>query len=61
MGRPTILPLPAFVVKTVFGEMGEEMLLGGVRALPSKLVKSGFEFEHPTIDEAIKSALEEEI
>ena len=61
MGRPTILPLPAFVVKAVFGEMGEEMLLGGVRALPSKLAKSGFEFEHATIDEAVKSALEEEI
>ena len=60
LGRPTILPLPSFAVSLAFGEMGEEMLLGGVRALPSKLLKSGFQFQHPTIEEAIQSAVEEE-
>jgi len=59
--RPTILPLPGFVVKTLFGEMGEEMLLGGVKAYPAKLLQSGFEFEHGTIDEAIVSAMNEKI
>lgn len=59
--RPTILPLPGFVVKTLFGEMGEEMLLGGVKAYPAKLVQSGFEFNHGTIDDAIESALNEKI
>jgi uncharacterized protein len=61
MNRPTILPLPAFAVSALFGEMGEEMLLGGVRATPSKLTASGFKFKHPTIQEALKSALEENI
>ena len=59
--RPTILPLPSFVVSLMFGEMGEEMLLGGVRSVPTKLLRSGFQFLHPTIDAAIKSALEEKI
>jgi len=59
--RPTILPLPSFAVSLLFGEMGEEMLLGGVRAKPSKLVQSGFEFRHPTIQEAVESALKEDI
>lgn len=59
--RPTILPLPGFVVKILFGEMGEEMLLGGVKAYPAKLLQSGFEFEHGTIDEAIVSAMNEKI
>jgi uncharacterized protein (TIGR01777 family) len=61
MGRPTILPLPGFAVKLLFGEMGEEMLLGGVRAIPGKLIKSGFKFDHPTVEEACQSAMEENI
>lgn len=61
MGRPTILPLPGFAVNLLFGEMGQEMLLGGVRALPAKLEKSGFKFSHPTIEEALQSAMDEEI
>ena len=61
LSRPTILPFPSFAVKLLFGEMGEEMLLGGVRALPGKLEKSGFQFEHPTIDLAVQSALDETI
>jgi uncharacterized protein len=59
--RPTILPFPSFAVSALFGEMGEEMLLGGVRAVPGKLLKSGFSFQHPTISDAIQSALEENI
>jgi uncharacterized protein (TIGR01777 family) len=61
INRPTILPLPGFAVNLLFGEMGKEMLLGGVRALPAKLEKSGFKFNHPTIEEALQSAMEEEI
>jgi uncharacterized protein (TIGR01777 family) len=61
INRPTILPLPGFAVNLLFGEMGQEMLLGGVRALPAKLEKSGFKFSHPTIEEALQSAMEEEI
>ena len=61
LSRPTILPLPAFVVSALFGEMGDEMLLGGVRAIPGKLTKSGFQFNHPTITEALQSAVDETI
>lgn len=61
LSRPTILPFPGFAVKLLFGEMGEEMLLGGVRAIPTKLEKSGFKFEHRSIDLAVRSALDETI
>ena len=61
LSRPTIIPLPAFIVKLMFGEMGEEMLLGGVKAAPKKLTDSGFEFQHKTIDEALESAVNESI
>jgi len=59
LNRPTILPFPGFAVSALFGEMGEETLLGGVRALPTKLVKSGFVFSHATVEDAVKSAFEE--
>lgn len=59
--RPTILPLPSFAVSLLFGEMGEEILLGGTRADPKKLLESGFEFSHPTIVQAVHSAVDESI
>jgi uncharacterized protein (TIGR01777 family) len=61
MRRPTLLPFPSFAVKLMFGEMGEEILLGGTRAEPKKLLESGFQFLHPTVDEAVKSAVDESI
>ena len=48
--RPTVLPVPAFAARTLFGEMGEAMLLGGQRVLPARLVDAGFDFSAPTID-----------
>jgi uncharacterized protein (TIGR01777 family) len=61
MGRPTLLPFPGFAVSLLFGEMGEEILLGGTRATPKKLVDSGFQFSHPTVVEAVQSAVDESI
>jgi uncharacterized protein (TIGR01777 family) len=61
ISRPTIVPLPGFAVKLLFGEMGEEMLLGGVKAAPKKLLDSGFEFQHETIEKALESAVNENI
>jgi len=53
--RPTLLPMPAFMVKTLFGEMGELLLLGSVGTHPHALLEAGFEFKHPALDEALQS------
>jgi uncharacterized protein (TIGR01777 family) len=55
--RPTLLPAPGFGVRTLFGEMGDTMLLGGQRVLPARLLDAGFEFTAPTIDVALARAL----
>lgn len=55
--RPTFLPLPAFAAKTIFGEMANEVLLGGARVLPKKLMDAGYQFKHKTIDEALEFLL----
>lgn len=51
--RPSFMPLPAFVVKTLFGEMGNELLLQGQHVVPTRLLREGFKFQHPDIDTAL--------
>ena len=57
LGRPTFFSLPTFAARAAFGQMGEEMLLGGQRALPRQLLDAGFEFVAPTIDVGLARAL----
>ena len=53
MRRPALAPLPAFVVKMMFGEMGRELLLSGQFAVPKALIASGFRFDSPCIGQAM--------
>ncbi|HEY4959487.1 MAG TPA: TIGR01777 family oxidoreductase [Terriglobales bacterium] len=55
--RPAFFPLPAFVVRTVFGEMGEALLLGSARVRPGKLEAGGFSCRHPDLNEALRATL----
>ena len=49
--RPTIFPVPAFVLKFVFGE-GSSVMLDSKEVYPSKLLESGFEFEYAKFEDA---------
>ena len=51
--RPTIFPVPAFIVRLVFGEFADEALLGGVFAYPKVLEKSGYEFQCQSVGSVI--------
>jgi hypothetical protein len=55
--RPTIIPAPAFAIRALYGEMGDNVLLRGRRALPARLLDAGFEFSLPTIDAALAREL----
>lgn len=55
--RPTILPMPAFAARLVFGEMADGLLLASARVLPDHLTRAGFVFAHPDIHSAISHAL----
>jgi uncharacterized protein len=54
LGRPAIMPAPAFMVRAVLGEFGN-VLLDSQRTVPDRLLSHGFEFQYPDI----KSALQE--
>jgi len=56
--RPTLFPLPAFAARAVFGPMAEEMLLSGARVIPQTLLDSGFIFQTPHLEEALRRVLE---
>ena len=40
-----------------FGEMADEMLLGGVRVEPRALAAAGFQFAHPQLEPALRHTL----
>jgi uncharacterized protein (TIGR01777 family) len=57
LSRPAIFPMPAFVVKLVFGEMGETVLLGSQRVEPAQLVASGYSFRFRELLDSLKATL----
>jgi uncharacterized protein (TIGR01777 family) len=57
LGRPTLFPLPTFVVRTAFGEMGEEALLGSQHVLPRRLQTDGYHFRQPDLETALTHIL----
>ena len=54
LGRPTIFPMPAFAARLAFGEMADEMLLGGARVEPRASPHAGFEFTYPQLEPALR-------
>jgi len=55
--RPTIFPLPARMVRLVFGEMGEALLLSSQRVDCGKLLASSFRFRYPELKPALEALL----
>jgi uncharacterized protein (TIGR01777 family) len=53
ISRPTIFPVPAFVLKLIFGE-GSTVLLDGQSVVPKRLIDSGFEFRFHDIQRALE-------
>jgi uncharacterized protein (TIGR01777 family) len=56
--RPTLFPMPAFMVKILFGEMGDDLLLSSTRVLPARLKSSGYVFTHANLEQALAGLLE---
>lgn len=57
-GRPTVLPVPRFALSLVMGgELTEEVIMAGQRALPTVAEASGFTFTHPDLESAARTVL----
>ena len=55
--RPTPFPLPAFIVRLLFGQMASDLLLASARVRPERLRQAGFQFEHPDLEAALTELL----
>lgn len=57
LGRPSFFPVPAFVLRAMFGEMANEALLSSARAMPAALLGAGYTFRHPELESALAAAV----
>lgn len=57
LGRPAVLPAPAFALKLALGEMAEALLLSSTKAVPKVLEGAGYEFKAPTLADAFRQIL----
>lgn len=56
LNRPTIFPLPEFVLKIIFGE-GSTVLTGSKEVYPKALLDAGFEFKYKDIESSLRHIL----
>ena len=52
--RPAVFPVPAAVLKLIFGEMAEETLLASTRAVPDRAARAGFVWRQPELETALR-------
>lgn len=57
LGRPAILPVPAFALRLALGQAADELLLTSTRVLPSVLLASRYAFRYPQLDGALRHPL----
>lgn len=55
--RPLLPPIPAGLLKSLYGQMASEVLLGGCRVATEKLEQSGHTFRHADLEQALRHLL----
>jgi uncharacterized protein len=53
--RPAVLPVPEFAVRLALGELGTELMLASIRAVPARLAAAGFRFQYPDLANALRA------
>ena len=56
LNRPTLLPVPALLLKLLLGERSE-LVLGSQRVMPERLLEQGFTFQYNELAVALNEAL----
>ena len=57
LGRPAILPAPAFVLRMALGEMADALLLASSRASSQRLIESGYRFRFSDLESCLRYLL----
>ena len=56
LGRPAVVPTPAFALKAALGGFAAE-ILGSRRLVPARLVEAGYQYRHPELQAALEDLL----
>ena len=56
ISRPALVPVPPAVLKVMYGSMSQ-IVIDGVRMVPSRAAELGYDFRHADLDEALRSSL----
>ena len=55
--RPSFIPVPTFGIWLLLGKMGVTLATDSSKVLPNRLLESGYEFQHTTLEPALRDAL----
>lgn len=55
--RPAVIPIPRAALRLLFGEMADQTLLASTRAVPGKLLATGYRFRHSDLGTALRHVL----
>ncbi len=58
LSRPTLLPIPAFGLRLLFGEMADALLLSSQRVEPEGLKSAGYQFKYSQLEVALRDVLQ---
>jgi uncharacterized protein len=56
LGRPSWLPVPAFALEALLGD-GAKVVLEGQQVLPQRTQTTGFEYQYPTVKQALEEVV----
>ena len=55
--RPSFIPVPPIGIWFLLGKMGVTLATDSSKILPNRLIESGYEFQYPTLEPALRDAL----
>ncbi len=59
MHRPSWLPVPAFAIEALLGD-GAIVVLEGQEVIPKRTLETGFQYQYPTLKQALEEVVTEE-
>lgn len=58
LNRKAPFRIPAFILKGLMGQMGEELLLASIKVEPKRLLETGYPFLYPQLKDALQQQLQ---
>jgi hypothetical protein len=55
--HPLLIRIPDWIIKPIYGQMGNEVILSGNYAMPDQLISTNYSFVHPKLENAFQHLL----